>query len=516
MLLNPLSVAAILGALLVFYLARCYSSPLWRIPGPALSKITSIALRWHEFGANRTLYIHSLHLKYGPVVRIAPNEVSYTSYEAVKEIYGSLGSGYDKHRFYNLFKVFGRRTMFSTLVKGDHAKRKRIIADRYANSNVVKPIALSGIEKRAEEFVRQCADAASRSVNVYVSSNLQARRNGGESCISNTDTVVPDHQVKLHSYACDCVTHHLFHPYGTNSLQKQEDTDMMEQVTTDDSLRNRLIQHHYPVFYQYFSKILDLFFDPRTTPLAKDFVVNATSKIDPAPFTLLSRLQDKRESGSSVNQMDAIDIAAECTDHMVAGIDTTGDSLCFLLWELSQPASLEIQRKLREEIRENPDASFDKLSYLDAVVQEGLRCYPAIPMSLPRVVPPGGKTVDGYFVSEGTIVSSQAYSVHRNNDAVFPNPDTFSPERWLSPTGEAERKRHMFAFAHGGRGCVGKHLALAEMKILLRGIYGRYSTVPDPSITPESMRSHDQIISARPYGQRCLLRFVSIANEEAV
>ncbi|KAL0767387.1 hypothetical protein CaCOL14_010237 [Colletotrichum acutatum] len=319
--------------------------------------------------------------------------------------------------------------MFSTLVKGDHAKRKRIIADRYANSNVVKPIALSGIEKRAEDFVRQCADAASRSVNVYV---------------------------KLHSYACDCVTHHLFHPYGTNSLQKQGDTDMMEQVTKDDSLRNRLIQHHYPVFYQYFSKILDLSFDPRTTPLAKDFVVGATSKIDPAPFTLLSRLQDKRESGSSVNQMGATDIAAECTDHMVAGIDTTGDSLCFLMWELSQPASLEIQRRLQQEIRENPDASFDKLSYLDAVVQEGLRCYPAIPMSLPRVVPAGGKTVDGYFVSEGTIVSSQAYSVHRNNDAVFPNPDTFSPERWLSPTGEAERKRHMFAFAHGGRGCVGK------------------------------------------------------------
>ncbi|EXF84646.1 cytochrome P450 [Colletotrichum fioriniae PJ7] len=488
MLLNPLFGAAIVGALLVFYLARCYSSPVWGIPGPALSKVTSIVLRWHEFGANRTLYIHSLHLKYGSVVRIAPNEVSYTSYEAVKEIYGSLGSGYDKHRFYNLFKVFGRRTMFSTLVKGDHAKRKRIIADRYANSNVVKPVALSGIEKRAEEFVRQCADAASRSVNVYV---------------------------KLHSYACDCVTHHLFHPYGTNSLQKQEDTDMMEQVTTDDSLRNRLIQHHYPVFYQYFSQILDLFFDPRTTPLAKDFVIGATSKIDPAPFTLLSRLQDKRESGSSVNQMDATDIAAECTDHMVAGIDTTGDSLCFLMWELSQPASLGIQRKLQEEIRDNPDVSFDKLSYLDAVVQEGLRCYPAIPMSLPRVVPPGGKTVDGYFVSEGTIVSSQAYSVHRNNDAVFPNPDIFSPERWLSPTGEAERKRHMFAFAHGGRGCVGKHLALAEMKLLLRGIYGRYSTVPDPSVTPESMRSHDQIISARPYGQRCLLRFVPIADEEA-
>lgn len=219
---------------------------------------------------------------------------------------------------------------------------------------------------------------------------------------------------------------------------------------------DRLIQHHYPVFYQYFSKVLDLFLDPRSTPLAKNFVVGATSKIDPAPFTLLNRLQDKTESSSSVNQLDSTDIAAECMDHMVAGIDTTGDSLCFLMWELSQPSSFEFQRKLQKEIRENPDVAFDKLSYLDAVIQEGLRVFSAIPMSLPRVVPQGGKQIDSFFIPEGSIVSSQAYSVHRHNDTIFPNPDIFNPERWLSPVGEAERKRHMFAFSHGGRGCVGK------------------------------------------------------------
>ncbi|GKT73025.1 cytochrome P450 [Colletotrichum tofieldiae] len=467
MLLNPLFGAAVFAALALLYLTRCLSSPLSKLPGPGLSKFTSIVLRWHEFNGNRTHYIHFLHLKYGPVVRIAPSEVSFTSYEAVKEIYGSLGSGYDKHSFYNLFKVFQRRQVADVflpieyeinskipselcfllfkrvmlvyvpngrsreleLTCSQHAKRKRIIADRYANSNVVKPIVLGGIERRAELFAGQCADAAKRSVDVYV---------------------------KLHSYACDCITHHLFHPYGTNSLQKPEDTEMMEQVTTDYSLRNRLIQHHYPVFHQYFSKLLDLFFDPRTTPLAKDFVTDAASKIDAAPFTLLNRLQDKTEKASSVNQLDSTDIAAECMDHMVAGIDTTGDSLCFLMWELSQPGSIEFQKKLQKEVLETPEVSFDKLSYLDAVVQEGLRCYPAIPMSLPRVIPDGGKQVDGYFIPEGSIVSSQAYSVHRNNSAVFPNPDFFNPERWMSPIGEAERKRHMFAFSHGGRGCVGK------------------------------------------------------------
>lgn len=110
MLLSPLILAQVaISASLVVYLYRCFTSPLWKVPGPILSRFTPLALRWHEFRANRTLYIHALHLKYGPAVRIAPNEMSFTSYEAVKEIYGSSGSGYDKHEFYNLFKVWGRR-----------------------------------------------------------------------------------------------------------------------------------------------------------------------------------------------------------------------------------------------------------------------------------------------------------------------------------------------------------------------------------------------------------------------
>jgi cytochrome P450 len=169
-----------------------------------------------------------------------------------------------------------------------------------------------------------------------------------------------------------------------------------------------------------------------------------------APFTLLNRLQ-----GPTYN-LDSLDIAAECLDHMAAGIDTTGDALCFLMWELSQPGSIHHQRKLQQELLANPEESFDKLPYLDAVVNEGLRCFPAIPMSLPRYVPPGGRTIDGFFLPGETTVSCQAYSVHKLDAAVFPDPETFQPERWLAPKGDAERKRLFFAFANGGRGCVGK------------------------------------------------------------
>ncbi|KAM5367167.1 hypothetical protein ACJZ2D_010157 [Fusarium nematophilum] len=467
MLLSLPTLSLAIAAFFLIYLWRCLSSPLSSAPGPFLSRFTSLALRWNEFRANRTLYIHSLHLKYGPAVRIAPDEMSFTSYEAVKEIYGSMGSGYDKTRFYDLFKVFGRRTMFSTLDKSNHAKRKRVLADRYANSNVMKPAALGGIETRAREFARICGESA-ESVDVYV---------------------------KLHSYACDGVTHHLFHPYGTDCLQSSSDREMMDEVNADDSMHSRLLMHHAPTLYKYSSKILDLFFEPRATPLADSFVTKRSKLDDPEDFTLLSRLRSKLEGDLTEG-----DIASECLDHMVAGIDTTGDVLCFLMWELSQSRSYHFQKQLRQEFKENPDTAFDKLPFLDAVVQEGLRCFPAIPMSLPRIVPQGGKIIDGLSVPENTVVSCQAYSVQRHNAHVFPEPDRFDPHRWESPTGDAERKRNMFAFSYGGRGCVGKHLALVEMKLLLREVYSRFETVPD-EMTEEEMRAHDQIISARPYGQ---------------
>jgi hypothetical protein len=108
-MLSPLFGLVALAVLSCLYLLQCLLSPLNRLPGPAVAKYTSWVLKWHEFRADRTRYIHHLHLKYGPAVRIAPNEVAFASQGAVKEIYCSAGSGYDKTEFYDLFKVYGRR-----------------------------------------------------------------------------------------------------------------------------------------------------------------------------------------------------------------------------------------------------------------------------------------------------------------------------------------------------------------------------------------------------------------------
>ncbi|KAI6751203.1 hypothetical protein HG530_014117 [Fusarium avenaceum] len=446
-----------LGAAVVLLIAHLIirlSSATAKVPGPFISNFTSLVLKWHELNANRTVYIHELHKKYGPVVRVGPNEVSFTSIAALKEIYGSGGSGYDKTEFYDLFQVYGRRTMFSTLVKGDHAKRRRMIGDRYANSNVMKSAPLAGIQERSKRFLERCVDSPDKTADVF----------------------------------------------------KKDDEEMMHQVAADDSLQNRLVQYYSPVLHSLGAKLLASLAKPRSIPLADNFVIENAKENGAADFTVLNRLKEK----DSV--LDTIDMAAECLDHMAAGIDTTGDVLCFLMWELSQPRSIKYQRLLREEFRNKADAPFDELPMLDAVLNEGLRCFPAIPMSLPRYVPRDGRIIDGVSLPEKTVVSCQAMSVHRINNHVFPDPDKFYPERWLETEGDADRRRHQWAFSSGGRGCIGKHLAMAEMKTLLRDVYSRYETEPDISMKIESMKMDDQLISSRPLGKQCILKFVPVKD----
>lgn len=76
-------------------------------------------------------------------------------------------------------------------------------------------------------------------------------------------------------------------------------------------------------------------------------------------------------------------------------------------------------------------------------------------MSQPRYVPKGGRVIDEYYLPEGTVVSAQAWSVHRLNEGTFVDGEKFVPERWLGQN-ELDMNRLFFAFGAGARGCTGR------------------------------------------------------------
>ena len=71
-------------------LYRRYFHPLARLPGPPLAAITSIWYAYHVRNGHMYQLGTELHRKYGPVVRVRPNEVWLNSKDAFKAIYSKI------------------------------------------------------------------------------------------------------------------------------------------------------------------------------------------------------------------------------------------------------------------------------------------------------------------------------------------------------------------------------------------------------------------------------------------
>lgn len=121
------------------------------------------------------------------------------------------------------------------------------------------------------------------------------------------------------------------------------------------------------------------------------------------------------------------EVAHEASNLTVAASDTTAVSLTYLVYTVLRPENRIIKEKLLEEVNGLPlDASasdLGSLTYLRAVIDESLRLFGAAPGSLPRMVPEGGTTFGQYFLSAGTTVSTQAYTIHRDL-RIFEDPET--------------------------------------------------------------------------------------------
>jgi cytochrome P450 len=121
-----------------------------------------------------------------------------------------------------------------------------------------------------------------------------------------------------------------------------------------------------------------------------------------------------------------MDLIIEAQSFITAGTDTTAVTLTYLIWAVCQDET--VRGRLVQELQALPAdfkyADIRALPYLNAIIDEALRCYGAAPGSLPRVVPAAGANLAGYFIAGGVVVSTQAYSLHRD-PSIFPDPEKY-------------------------------------------------------------------------------------------
>lgn len=109
------------------------------------------------------------------------------------------------------------------------------------------------------------------------------------------------------------------------------------------------------------------------------------------------------------------------------------------------------------------------LSYLRAVVYEGIRMRPPLLGLFPKVVPAGGVELHGKYIPAGTSICMNTSALLRRQDLFGPDTEVFRPERFLelgevgSPRRNEMERNVELAFGYGANQCVGKPLAFMEI-----------------------------------------------------
>jgi cytochrome P450 len=136
--------------------------------------------------------------------------------------------------------------------------------------------------------------------------------------------------------------------------------------------------------------------------------------------TLFSKMVSDEESDQAIP--DSL-IEREASNVIIAGTDTTATTLAYLVYLVAKHP--HVKQKLVDELQScttNPNwEELEGKGYLNSVIEETMRLFPAIPGSMTRVVPLGGESALKYKIPAGTQVGTQPWTFQRD-PTVFEDP----------------------------------------------------------------------------------------------
>ncbi|XP_050431369.1 cytochrome P450 4C1-like [Adelges cooleyi] len=178
----------------------------------------------------------------------------------------------------------------------------------------------------------------------------------------------------------------------------------------------------------------------------------------------------------------------------VAGHDTTAITNTIVIFMLAHHQ--DVQENVFREISsifsvddsDRPPTYEDlqKMEYLERVIKETMRFYPAVPIMGRKIE--NEMKIGKYVVPAGTNVMVPIYCLHLNPQH-YKDPKVFNPDNFLP---DVCRSRHPFAyipFSVGSRSCVGNKYAMLQMKIAISTLVRAYRFSPSAKCpTPKDLR----------------------------
>ncbi|KAG8796352.1 hypothetical protein FRC12_000069 [Ceratobasidium sp. 428] len=153
------------------------------------------------------------------------------------------------------------------------------------------------------------------------------------------------------------------------------------------------------------------------------------------------------------------------------------------------------------------------LPYVEAILQEAMRYYPVVPLSIPHSTEEDLE-FRGYLIPKGSSIEPNIWAMMHDPE-VYPDPHVFRPSRFMPPNSAPDPRKHVFGF--GRRVCPGVHVAYDSTFIHCAGLLDVFNIQASEELlaSVEALGGRDspslwelfnssKIVRPKPY--KCLIR----------
>ncbi|KAE8441592.1 hypothetical protein EG329_004641 [Mollisiaceae sp. DMI_Dod_QoI] len=454
--LTVLNITFLATATLLTLVRRAFFSPLSAFPGPPLYALTNL-YKANLYRTGRGAYaLLELHDKYNSdVIRLGPNELSVRNVEAVEKLYKGK---YPRGIPYDIAILEGATNLNTERDYKIHTPWRRVWDKAFASSQ------LKDYNPRVEHHVSKLVEVI--------------RKGEGQEV-----NVLPIFE----NFVFDIMSDLSFaHDAGMQDGKQENDYmdfihKYMAIITVIGSLR--------PIHK--FLPYLPVGADVKAHRLRTETLHSNRLKLGKTRKDIFTHLLDAEMDAPEGRTSMFTPAELYCNSNVliIAGADTTTSTLTRLFRALALHP--QILKKLQQEIDEHCASgneisieSTKNLVYTNAVINESLRLMNPVADGIYAATPPSGITFPVFGNREekvfipGNVQVMIPHLALMTDERYFPKGNEFIPERWSGEWDEGVLDRRAFIpFGYGAHSCVGKQLALNEMRVALASLVREWDVV---------------------------------------
>ncbi|KAL9134417.1 MAG: hypothetical protein Q9175_004399 [Cornicularia normoerica] len=438
------SALAASGGICTTYLASLFASiityrtmfhRLRHFPGPALAKVSKLWHVAHCLDSKNDLLLEGLHQEYGDFVRTGPNELTIFAPDVLLTTHGGPSNPFGKPAWYDILQPYIGLT--------NHRDRKVHEYHRRVWDHGFTTRALQSYQVHIKAYARQL------------------------------ERVIAEHGPKpitANEYFCWFsfdVMGQFAYSKSFNNLRDRKLHEALRMIRVGMGLTGPFT----PVPW-----LIRIAFENPIATMARDLhklLRWCSEQMDERIEISHYLIQASAQQGTL--QQDRTFLYGDAIGMIVAGSDTTASTLVSLFYRLVQHP--EHMQKVQKELDTAGDVEdltiLQKLPHLNGIINETLRLHPAVPTGGLRETPPGGSVICSRFVPGNTVICTPRYTLSRL-ESCFESPNDFVPERWYSRPEMVKNKNAFAPFSLGRFDCVGKNLALAELRFVTALLAKKY------------------------------------------